>query len=272
MKGILEIIWKFINSRLFGYISIILLIFILANQCKKNRDLKRENIIKDQNISAANDSIKSYRDKNGKLTSEKSIWILTEKNLKNENRKLYNEIKAQRGKIISLNNIIFGLKQDSIILHDTIKYLKRIIGNSIQLDKTTWSLPWELHYKWDEKNYDDFYGHTIVQLDTINLKIIHKNTLLDKRTGNIELTFGEKIVDNKFNVYVTTSYPGLSTKSLEGVFIDPNSNNNIKKLIKKDHLFTGFSFSVGITPGWDFINKKPSIIIGPTIGYSIFSW
>ena len=272
MKKILETIWKFINSKFFGYAVAIVLILFLAGQCKRNTDLQRENRIQEQNIAAANDSIKTYKNKNGELTSEKAVWILTEKELKEENEGLYKKVKDQDGKIISLNNVVFQLKQDTAILHDSIRYLKSVIGKAIYLGDQTWKLPWELHYRWDSKNFDDFYGHTIVRLDTVTREVIHKNTILDKRFGNIELTFGEKVVDGKFNVYVTTSYPGLSAESLEGYFLDPNSNKNIQKLIEKKHWFTGFSVSFGITPSWDFIHKQPTIVIGPTLGYTIYQW
>jgi len=274
MKKILEAVWKFINSKFFGYAVVIVLILFLAGQCKRNTDLKRENKIQEQNIAAANDSINTYKNKNGQLTSEKAVWVLTEKQLKEENKGLYDQVKDQKGKIISLNNVVFQLKQDTTILHDTIRYLKSIIGKPVQIDATTWSLPWELDYRWDTqgKNWDNFIGHTIVQVDTINFKVTHKNTLLDQRTGNIELTFGEKVVDGKFNVYVTTDYPGLSAKSMKGYFVDPNSNKDIKSLIEKRHWFTGFSISFGITPTWDFIHKQPTIVIGPTLGYTIYQW
>jgi hypothetical protein len=271
---ILKAIWNFLNSKVFGYVVVIILVLFLANQCKRNSDLKRDNKIKEQNLAAATDSINSYKNKNGELVSEKAVWILTEKQLKKENKDLYDKVKDQKGEIISLNHVVFGLKQDTSILHDTIRYLKAVIGKPVQLDKTTWSLPWELNYRWDVsgKNWDRFVGHTVVQVDTINFKVEHKTTQLDDRRGQIDLVFGEKVVDGKFNVYVTTNYPGLSPTSMAGYFVDPNSNKEIQSLIKKDHWFTGFSLSVGITPTWDFIHKQPTIVIGPTIGYTIYQW
>lgn len=274
MKKFLEAIWKFINSKFFGYAVAVVLILLLAGQCKRNTDLRRENRIQEQNIAAANDSIKTYKNKAGQLTSEKAVWILTEKQLKEENRSLYDKVKAQNGQIISLNNVVFQLKQDTTILHDTIRYLKSIIGKPVQIDKTTWRVPWELDYKWDAegKNWDIFKGHTIVQVDTLTYVITHKNTLLDERTGNIELVFGEKVVDGKFNVYVTTDYPGLSAKSIEGYFLDPNSNKNIKSLIEKRHWFTGFGVGPNISIGYDPFIQKPAFTIGVGLHYNIYQW
>jgi hypothetical protein len=269
---ILKNIWSFINSKFFGYVVAIILIFLLAQQCKEKKDLKIDNIKKEQNIAAADTAIKIYKGKHNQLVAEKAIWISTEKELKDQNRYLYDQIQEQSGRIISLNNVVFGLNQDINILHDTINFLHKKIGNAVQINKTEWLIPWELDYNWDKDNYDVFKGHTIVTLDTNTLKITHKNTLLDNRNSQIDLVFGEKVVDGKYQVYITTKYPGLSPKSMSGVFIDPNSNSDIKRLIHKNHWFNGFSINIGISPTYDFFAKRPTIIVGPCLGYSIYNW
>jgi len=274
MKKVLKIIWKFVNSKVFGYVIAILFFLFLLGQCNRIGDLIRDNKIKEQNIAAANDSIRTYKNKNGQLTSEKAIWILTERQLKEENRGLYDKVKAQNGKIISLNNVVFALRQDTAILHDTINYLKSKIGNAIPIDATTWRLPWELNYTWDRSgnNWDQFVGHTIVSLDTTTMQVIHRNTLLDRRLGNIEFTFGEKVVDGKYNVYVTTTYPGLSAKSLEGFFTDPNSNKYLRDLMGKRHWFTGFGVGPNVSFGYNPFIQKPAFTFGVGLHYNIYSW
>lgn len=259
-------------SQLAGYVLAIFLIILLANQCKRTSDLKRDNIIANQNVLAADSAMNVYKNKNGALTAEKNVWILTEKQLKEKNSELYALSKEQSGKLISLNNVIFRLRQDTTLLHDSIKYLHSIIGEAQYMENNNWNLPWELSYKWDDDNYDIFKGHTLVHVDTLTNNVKHLDTKMDFRESQIDLTFGEKVVDGKYNVYITTKYPGLSTASMQGVFIDPNSNKYIKDLMKKKHWFTGFSISVGLTPGYDIINQKPAFVVGPTIGYNIFQW
>jgi len=266
---ILNIIWKFINSKIFMYA---LLILFILNMCSKNSDLKRENLKHEQNIEAADSTIKIYKNKNGTLTAEKTIWILSKKELKKKNNELSDLANNQTGKLISLNNTILRLRQDTSILHDSIRYLTSIIGTPVQINATTWLLPWELRYKWDAKNYDIFKGHTIVEVDTNTYIISHKNTLLDKRDSRIDLTFGEKVNDGKFNVYISSKYPGLTPESMKGVFIDPNTNKDIKSLIEKNHWFTGFGVGPSFGLGYDFIHNQPTIVIGIGIHYNIFQW
>jgi hypothetical protein len=134
-------------------------------------------------------------------------------------------------------------------------------------------LPWELEYQWNETNYDVFKGKTFVSVSNNDpLKLKHDNTLLYSRESQIDIEFGEKVVDGKYNVFIKSAYPGFTPESLDGVFIDPNSNKDIKNLMKKDHWFTGFSFSISITPGYDIINQRPTIVVGPSLNYNIYSW
>jgi len=275
MKKVLEKVWKFINSKFFGYIVAIIFIGMLAGQCKRNTDLKRENIILEQNVAASNDSITELTNKVGEYEAQKATWILTEKELKKKKDELgvlYKEYEKQSGKIISLNRTIISLKQDTTILHDKIRYLTAIIDSAIQIDPEMWILPWELRYDWDSTNHDYFKGKTLVKLDTTTNTVEHLDTQLDERDTNIDITFGEKVVNGQYNVYLSSGYPGLKAEQMEGLLIDPNTNPYIKQLIKKKHWFTGFSLSIGITPTYDFIHGRPTIVVGPTIGYTIYQW
>jgi len=144
-------------------------------------------------------------------------------------------------------------------------------------------LPWELKYDWNETNHDYFKGQTFVSVDmnldgtpklnpdgTLNVK--HDNTILIDRDTQLDFEFGEKVVNDTYNVYVKSSYPGFTTDQLEGVFIDPNTNEDIQSLIKKKHWFTGFSISLSVTPGYDVINNKAAVVVGPSLNYNIYSW
>lgn len=260
-------LWAFINSKLFFLIIIALLFFTTLNKCSSEQKLKLENNKLEQNISASNDSITYYKNIKGMWVSEKEVFIKSEKELKRENKELYNNINKQDGKIISLNNTVVILKQDAILLQDSILYLNKEIGKSINKGNNKWDIPWKLEYTWDSKNHDEFKGITTVLVDTISNTVTHLNTDLIYRESAIDLIFGNNVVDGKYNVYVTSNYPGLSVSSMEGVFIDPNTNKDIKSLIEKKHWFTGFSVGVGVGVG---ING--STTLGGGIYYNIYTW
>ena len=275
--------WTLLNSKVFFAVVIVLLFIFGLNQCSTKRDLKVDNAKLEQNVVAARDSVYTFMTKNGQLQSEKAIYIKSEKELKEENSDLYKRIKNQDGSIISLNRAIVRFEQNEKILNDSINTLNKIIGKAVQVDKNTWMIPWQLNYDWDATNHDYFKGQTFVSVD-INpdgsfklksdgsLNIKHDNTRLLNRDSQIDLEFGEKVVDGKYNVYIQTKYPGFKAEQMEGVFIDPNTNKDIQSLIKKDHWFTGFSIGISVTPGYDVIGQKAAIVVGPSLTYNIFSW
>ena len=65
MKKVLNIIWNFLNSKVFTYIVIIIAIIILVSTCSKNEKLKDEVTRNNQNISALTDTIITIKTKNG---------------------------------------------------------------------------------------------------------------------------------------------------------------------------------------------------------------
>jgi len=263
---------KNLKSTWIYFIAIIMLIFI-AFQCKRASNLKLENLKDKQNIEAAKADMNVYKTKQGAVEAEKSIWILSEKDLKKQNKDLYDLVNNQKGTIISLNNSILDFTEDTTVLHDSLRYLHTVTSAAIKINKSEWKIPWELDYNWDSKNYDIFKGHTIIKIDSINnLKVIPINTEMDYRKSQIDLTFGEKVVGGKYNVFIESKYPGFTPESMTGVLIDPNSNSALRNLIKKKRWFTGFSISIGISPAYDFINSRPAIVIGPSFGYSIYQW
>lgn len=271
MKEKIIYVWNIISSKVFSYIILGLVgFFALHTFIDKNNTIVEKTRI-EQNLIAATDSIKIYKNKYKETVIEKSIYIASVKDLKKENSDLYNEIKKQEGNIISLNSAIIILKQDTAILNQK---LKKQIGDAVQVDKDTWNLPWKLSYNWDKDNYDIFEGYTTASLNSNGniITIKNDNTNLTKRTSSIKLVFGEKVVDKKYKVFVTSNYPGISAESLEGVLIDPNTNNDIKKLINKKHWFNGFSVGVSATVGKDLFNNNFGLMVGPSVTWNIYNW
>jgi len=283
LKNFIKGVWTVLNSRLFLFGIIALLFMYGLTKCSNMKDLKIDNARLEQNVSAANDTIDLYKTKSGALQAEKEIFIKSEKELKAENSDLYKQVKEQDGNIISLNRTVIRLRQNEKVLNDSIKILIKKLGEAVQIDNNTWMIPWELDYNWDETNFDYFKGQTFVSVATNpdgtfklkpdgTLNIKHDDTRLLNRDSQIDITFGEKVEGGKYHVYIQSKYPGFSPESLEGVFIDPNTNKDIQGLMKKKHWFTGFSIGISVTPGYDIIGGKGAVVVGPSLTYNIYSW
>lgn len=273
LKIILKGIWTFLNSRFFVLALIVLLIIIGVGECKRIIALKQTVDTHEQNISALTDSLKFERKKNGTLLVSIDGYLATEAQLKTLNKGLWDQIQGQSGTIISLNSVVAQLIQDSIQLKKYANKLETKIGNMVEINSNTYIAPWTLAFKYDSTNFDSFTGKTtigIINKSPLELKQI--NTELTKRETQIDLLWGQKVENGKLRVYIQSTYPGFTVRSMEGVLIDPSNNPFFENLMTKKHWFANFGVGPNISYGWNILEAKPAIIIGVGLHYNIYTW
>jgi len=282
---ILKAIWDFINSKFFGYVVAIVLVIVMATMCQTNIELREALDRSEQNTSALTDTLKKERLKTGELQFTIDGFIASEKELKRLNKDLYDELQKQKGKVISLNKIVILLQQNTTDLRKYIAHLKDLLEEPIKLNDSTYLVPWTLNYIYDKDttNYDLFKGQTKVRLtwaknrfsmtpdepvtrsnfELGDVDVKHLGTEMTSRTTQIELVWGQKWENGRLRVFANSKYPGFSITNMQGVLLD---------VPKRPHWFTGFSVNLGIMPTYDFIHQKPTIVVGPSFGYTIYQW
>lgn len=288
-KKYLKNAWVFLNSKVFLYVVLVVALLMMTKFYTDLRNEKIKNDINAQNIIAFSDSLKIERTKSGGLQVSIAGYISTEKDLKKLNKDLYDESKQQKGQILSLNKIVFGLKQDTFLLQSHINYLESIMHQPVKINDSLYSMDWTLNYVWDSVNYDTYKGRTFVGTgikpgyvwnsgvgnnnDVLKNGLIlnHLKTEIIERTSQMELTFGQKVENKQLRVFVKTNYPGFTPKSLEGVLIDPNVKF-IRDLIPKKRWFTGFSIGVSSTAGFNLVTGKYGFVVGPSVTWNIYNF
>lgn len=285
-------IYNFVTSKTFLIIIALILLIIIGRSCAKSRDLQRRENIHQQNIAALTDTIKTEKRKSGMLEVSIASYVASEKDLKQLNRNLYEEVRKEKGNVISLNNAVIRLQQTEIQLRDHINFLESKMDKPIRINDSTFVIPWGLKYDWGGNNYDFFGGNTYIGIslrpnytwwdvviptksldDIVGDGLIHYKTELTSRESQIDLLFGQKEEDGQLRVFVKTSYPGFTAKSLEGVLIDPNTNPYIKSLMKKKKWLPN-TWSVGVGPnfGYNILSNNVYLGIGVSINYNILQW
>lgn len=287
IKKIFKAIWSFLNSKFLGYgIALVLIIFI-AQTCHNLSKAKEDAANAHQNIIALTDTIHKEKLKTGELQFSIAGYISTVEDLKNVNKGLYDEVEKQKGTVINLNRLTILLQQDKEDLAKYIDSLKMIINTPIKINDTTYLIPWTLPFTYDSTNYDIWSGQTKIGLtlsktatktftlrtigntldlpkfDFSQISVNNLGTEMISRKTQIELVYGQKYVKGKLVVFANSKYPGFSVVNLEGWTVPEPP---------KKHWFTGFSVNFGITPTYDFVNKKPIMVVGPSFGYTIYQW
>ena len=280
LTKIFKAIWAFINSKFLGYAVAAVLIIMLAQTCKKNADLNALKAQQEQNMAAKNDTIHQQKLKTGEMQFTIDGYISSVKDLKSINSGLAAEVEKQKGTVINLNRLTILLQQDKAELARYIDSLKLILSQPIKLNDTTYVIPWNLPFIYDSTNYDLWTGQTKVGLTLSKLKtkialtelpkfdfsqitVTNEGTEMISRVTSLQLVYGQKYVKGKLVVFANSKYPGFKVVNMEGWTVpDP----------PKKHWFTGWNLQLGITPTYDFINKRPVIVVGPSIGWSIYQW
>lgn len=271
MGQVLKGIWNFLNSRVFVIIFIMALILFGVGQCKRIFDLNREIDHHLQNESALTDSLLFERKKNGELLVSIDGYISTEKELKRVNKRLWDEVQDQKGQVIMLTNTIIQMKQDSTDLSQKIDSLVVVIG-ALSQNGNFYTAPWLISRNYGNNNYLRLQGSTVVEVvNVVPFEMRHDTTYLRGIENSIEVTYGQKIDDDKLRVFIQSEYPGFTVSSMEGVLIDPSEWPDLFKSEKR-HWFTGFGVGPELSIGWDFIQSKPALVIGAGIHYNVYEW
>jgi len=247
------------------------LIAFSAYQCSRIEELKRQRDISDQNIITLNDSIHYFKTKNGEIQAEKAILVADKKTLKDLNEDLFKRLKEQEGKVIDLTHAVIQLRLDSTTLRKYLVEKDKQIERLLKIDDHTYAAPWSLTYRYDSTNFDIFKGRTYIGVVNKDpLELAHVDTEMTQRLTQIDLEFGTKVVKGLFNVYIKSAYPGFTVAQLDGVFIDPNTNDDIKGLIRERHWFQGFGIGPQITMGFNVTTGKYGLVLGAGLHYTIY--
>jgi hypothetical protein len=247
---------------------IIGLIALSAMQCSRIQELKRQRDISEQNNAALTDTIKYEKQKNGELQASIAVFVGDIKDLKKLNKDLYDRVKAQDGKILDLNHIVFVLKQDSTTLAKALVEKDKIIEKLKKIDDNTYAAGWTLPFKYDSTNFEVIKGRTYIAVTNKDpLELAHVDTELLEKLTQIDLTFGHKEEKGMIRVYAQTAFPGFTVQSLEGVLIDPNEYSS---LAKKKHWFQGFGVGPQATMGFNVTTGKYGLVLGVGIHYTIY--
>lgn len=248
--NILKKIWEWIKkNKLFILIGLLILFIVLfLNECIKINTIKK---VYEQNIYAATDTIHQERTKNGKLEYQKGIWVTTEKELKRQNKELYDELQVEKGKVKEI--IIYKIKlvRDTLYLHDTI--YKDANGN--------YMLAWDYYKHYDAYNYDSIVGQTKLHVDTTcnPIYISTMGSIITKNVTGMKFVTGVKTVKKKLNIFIRSDYPGFVVTDIEGADLSKS-----KELKKYKRWSIGPAFGVGIGTG-----LKIEPFIGICISYSV---
>lgn len=236
-----------------GAFAIITLFFVNRYNYHRYTEQKQESQRLQTNLTAATDTIRIIKTKDGSLSYQKLTAIeKSMADLKNDNIALFAETQGLKGQILNI-------QKAQLVLHtDTTK----LVVKADLIDSTL-----RLVSKFDTTYSLGNYRHLLLN-HTYDLKSgLSDGYIVNDQIGFTAVT-GLLKTAKGYEIFVNPKYPGLQVQSLEGAIIDPKffGTNSPKT---KQPLIT-FGASIGYVPlVYEINNKKLNLNltrVGGTIG------
>ena len=185
------------------------------------------------NVTALIDSVSYYKAKNGELVTSKSLLEGDMSLLKKTNSELANELNSMK------------VKNPEQVVKIVTEYIKTPSDTIWAIDSTNVNITKQFNFTDD---YRSLVGDVYLKNNMLGLNINK-----DEVYANYTLA----IKDNK--AYITTNNPYIKISDIQGITIPTP---------KTKHFYLGPSINFGYDP----IQNKPTLNIGVSIGYGLFSW
>ena len=212
-------IWEFVKTHTILVLIIIILLMLGLHLLDRNRiqKLQYQQQINSQNISALMDTVKVEKTKNGELESSRLALAGSVKDLKKLNGGLMAELEKEKGNVKTIIKTEIQFKTDTFVAHNT-----KVTDSSIAFQ------------------YDRVDTAGFRHLAGIAMK---KDTRITKDEIGMKLVTGVKERGDKWEIFVRTSYPGVTFSKIDGALIDPG-----KPIMEKPAKKLGVGFNLSWSP------------------------
>jgi len=248
-----------VKKRDIVYIGIVLcLLFLLKCSHDSKKSVQADLILKNTNIEAMQDSIKTTVLKNGQLVSQKKSMVSELKDLKVYNKSLYKKV----------NNLAKELKSKPVVyvnagvkvIHDTV-----MVNSSVfKINDSTFKVPFSKDTIYTLGNERHLAGKLIIVTTDSAINVGKFTIDRDELIFNAEILLSEDGDD--LIVSVTSKHPGFNAESITPVVLDPKLHPSLKKLNNKK-FNVGPYFGIGIGTNFTIV---PQIGIG--LSYKIIQF
>ena len=185
------------------------------------------------NVTALIDSVSYYKAKNGELVASKSLLEGDMSLVEKTSSELANELNSMK------------VKNPEQVVKIVTEYIKTPLDTIWAIDSTNVNITKQFNFTDD---YRSLVGDVYLKNNMLGLNINK-----DEVYANYTLA----IKDNK--AYITTNNPYIKISDIQGITIPTP---------KIKHFYLGPSINFGYDP----IQNKPTLNIGVSIGYGLFSW
>lgn len=237
-------------------VLIIILLLLLGIYFISNSYLKNALSKSKEDLDKANKELVISKNKADELYASTQGFIISQKDLKKENRELYDEIKKYKSHPIVINKVTTETKLDTVYL-----------TNNVVKDKNKFTSNWSFNKQFGDSANVEILGYSSIQLDSL-LNVIKDHSELTKLSIKSKMYVGLNEKDGKLEIYARSTNPLINISSLDGYMIDPQKSEVLKKVYKPRKLSIGLQAGYGLSLG----NTKLVPYIGIGLNYRLIQF
>ncbi len=198
-----------------------------------------------QNEIALRDTTRTLKTKTGELEFTRSVLVGDVDRLEELNSGLADEIKKERGRVVTLSRLLASVKSDTIT-----------ITPEITLTDSTITTEWA-HFDSSAGGTRTLEGNTVITAQFDSLVVQNATTTITRDEIFFTIVTGLRERDDVFEIFARTEYEGASF-GLEGAIVD------IKPFFPKKK-----KWAIGPTVGLGFVGDRFGGIIGIGATYGV---
>lgn len=246
-----------IDIRLILLAGVIFLSLLLYRQCETEKGLRNDLANAKNNQAALIDTVRVTKNRAGELQYQIRSFISSAEELKALNAELAAELQKQKGQVAQLTKIVGRLSSTHV---DPAPGTTTSNGQPCDSLGGSFVTKWETYKQYDSINWRRLKGETTVNLK--NKKVVNSETNILIDDISFDLITGLTQVDDHYEIFVKSNYPGFRPTSIKGAFI-PSDKLCPKNPPKK------WSFGVGPQVGLGLGVSGPNIAFGYYIGVGL---
>lgn len=232
--------FKNIDTRLILLAAVLLLGLLLFRQCEDNKSLQSDLANAKNNQAALVDTVRATKNRAGELQYQIRSFITSAEGLKALNAELAAELDKQKGQVAQLTKIVGRL---TTVHTDPVPGTSSSKGQPCDSLGGSFITDWESYKTYDSINWRRLKGQTTLKLKDKKVTSSETNILIDDIS--FDLITGLTQVDDHFEIFVKSNYPGFKPSSIRGTYI-PNDKLCPKDPPKKWSFGVGPQIGVGV--------------------------
>lgn len=266
--------WKWIsdpkNSRVMVFAVFVVLLFLLLKSCSKNSRLEAELEMKEINITALQDSVRTEKTRSGELQQVKTALMADLKDLKKLNIDLYKEVKDQKQKVFYISKLIAEIvdKMNEWTPGGEYSYDPVDGTDNISWKFDTAGAGWsrDISGKTSFRVISTCEGYAITPIGSV---LEHANYSFGLTTG---LKKSEKYPDN-LEIFVKSTYPGMVFTSIEGSLVNPDDFKDFFPSPREKRWSFGPYLGIGYGVTLEKVPQLlPTLNVGVGVQYKLISF